>query len=186
MTRIVAVVGMPASGKGVLSEAAHRAGVPVHSMGDVVRVALVARGLEETPSNVGVTALGIREQHGETVVADRLLPEIQASAENHPLVLIEGVRQPEEMAVFGAAFGENLTIIAITAPNDARAARLLSRSRGEDGDDSDAASRDARELGWGLSELISMADWTIVNDSTLASFEADCEGWLTSQIDNSD
>ena len=184
MARIVAIVGMPAAGKGVLSEAAENAGIPVHSMGDVVRAALLARGLEENPENVAATAFGIPEELGETVVADRLLPKIQASAKSKPLVFIEGVRQPEEMAVFAAAFGENLKILAITAPDAARASRFLTRGRGEDGDDSAAASRDARELGWGLSELISSADWTIVNDSTLTSFEAACEDWLSAQLDS--
>ena len=57
--------GPPGSGKGVISKRAVARGMVVLSLGDVVRSEVAARGLEESPENVGKTALSMREKQGE-------------------------------------------------------------------------------------------------------------------------
>ena len=43
--RLVVVVGMPGSGKGVFSDVARGSGIPVYVMGDIVREETIRRGL---------------------------------------------------------------------------------------------------------------------------------------------
>ena len=176
MTRIVAVVGMPGSGKGVLSRIAIDAGIPVFAMGDIVRSALQQAGLEETPENVGATALSIRTRHGEAFVAERMLERLSDQAA--PLVIIEGVRQPEEMEVFRNAFGAEFSILAILSDETTRVERVIARGRGEDGDAEAFRAREARESAWGLPDLIAGADHSLHNDTDLATFESRCAAWL--------
>ena len=52
--------GPPGSGKGVVSRSAAARGMVVLSLGDVVRAEVAARGLDESPENVGSTALSMR------------------------------------------------------------------------------------------------------------------------------
>ena len=69
--------GPPGSGKGVVSTRAVARGMMVLSLGDVVRSEVAARGLEESPENVGRTALSMREEKGEDIVVVRLLDRIE-------------------------------------------------------------------------------------------------------------
>ena len=177
MGRIVAVVGMPGSGKGVLARIAADGDIPVFAMGDIVREALIQADIEETPTSVGKMALAIRREHGEAIVATRMLPRVQALSAA-PLILIEGVRQSAEMDIFHSAFGDDFSILAIRSPAEARGERIAERGRGEDGDAQDFTERDARESDWGLPELIATASITLDNDSDLSTFESRCRVWL--------
>ena len=69
------------------------------------------------------------------------------------------------------SLGEDIVILGISAPPSARYERLVRRGR-EDAprsiDEFDA--RDSREMGWGLAEVLALADVMIVNDSDLETF----------------
>lgn len=176
MGRVIAVVGMPGSGKGVFARIAAERGIPVFSMGDIVREALRLAGEAETPESVGATALAMREAEGEAIIAERMLERL--AGREDALLIIEGVRQPEEMEIFRAAFGAAFTTLAIRADAEARIGRIAERGRGEDGDASAFDARDARESAWGLPELVAAADASLANDSDLPTFEAVCAAWL--------
>ena len=88
--------GHPGSGKGVVSRSAAARGMVVLSLGDVVRAEVAARGLDESPENVGSTALSMREEYGEDIVVVRLLDKIHETLADAD-ILIDGMRQPEEM-----------------------------------------------------------------------------------------
>ena len=60
MARVFAVCGMPGSGKGEFATVLVEAGVPVVSMGDMVRAEVHRRGLEEAPHVFGEVAAELR------------------------------------------------------------------------------------------------------------------------------
>ena len=103
------------------------------SLGDVVRAEIADRGLPETPENVGQTALSMREEQGETIVVDRLMPSLSEAMESSD-VLVDGMRQTEELERLREHI-EDVTIVALTASAQARAGWLAERGRGEDGGD---------------------------------------------------
>lgn len=160
---VVASVGMPGSGKSLISAAAAEGGIPVHSMGDLIRAEVAAAGLEETPDNVGMVARMMREAHGPQVWSARLLAVVDEALGSHPWVLIEGMRSLDERAQFNSHWGGRFRVVALVAPTEVRWTRIAGRGRGEDGDRADFDRRDARESAWGLPRLIDEADWRLEN-----------------------
>ena len=89
--KIVAICGMPGSGKGEVSKLANQNGIPVLSMGDMIRAEAERRGLEETPGNIGLVVVSLRSQFGEQILAERLVPSVEAlSHTSAPIIIIEG------------------------------------------------------------------------------------------------
>jgi len=134
---------------------------------------MTSRGLPETPENVGLTALSMREEHGEEIVVERLIPDLTIALEESD-VLIDGMRQPEEMEHLKRHF-EDVTVVAMSASPDLRMEWLGERGRGEDGGVTEFAEREQREWGWGLEMLIEQAHATIHNDGSLEELESRTE-----------
>ncbi|WP_406656030.1 dephospho-CoA kinase [Methanolobus sp. ZRKC2] len=169
MTRILAFVGMPASGKSEASAVLHRKGIAVINMGDVIREEVVRRGLEPTDANTGGVGTDLREKEGRDAVACRCVPKIKDA--NSDFIGIDGVRSVPEVECFKKAFGEDFTLVSIDSPLEVRFARVMARGRSDDMQDIDALKvRDERELGWGMGEAMKVADIVITNNSTLEEF----------------
>ena len=108
MARVVAVCGMPGSSKGEFAAILSEAGVPIVSMGDMIRAEVAQRGLDEAPHVFGEVAAELRAEFGEDVLAVRLCDHVDALLSNHSMVLIEGLRgTAEEDAVFSARWGRH-------------------------------------------------------------------------------
>ena len=69
MGLVLAVCGMPASGKGEFATVLSNSGIPVCSMGDMIRSEVTAREIEESPRVFGEVAAELRAQHGDGVLA---------------------------------------------------------------------------------------------------------------------
>lgn len=178
MTRVVAVCGMPGSGKGEFAAHLEGTGVPVVSMGDMIRAEVRRRGLDEAPHVFGEVAAELRAEHGEDVLAVRLCDRVDELLLNHALVLIEGLRGTAEDAVFSARWNEDYRTVAIVANAELRFARIQQRGRSEDGDREAFETRNQRELGWGLDVLMDEADDVLSNEDDLQAFQSVCGDWL--------
>ncbi|MEM2145162.1 MAG: AAA family ATPase [Candidatus Jordarchaeaceae archaeon] len=162
--KIIAIVGMPGCGKTVAVNAAKERGVPVISMGDVVREEAKLRGLEETPENLGKISRGLREEEGSQVIASRTLSKIEK--EKSDIVLVEGIRSPDEIELFKKHYPD-FTLIAIHASPETRFKRLCERERSDDSVDIKTfQERDIREMNFGLGSAIALADYLIVNEGS--------------------
>ena len=180
MGRIITVCGMPASGKGVFAEALAARQIPVLSMGDMIRAEVNRLGLEESPGIFGETASELRSIHGEGVLASRLIPTADAVSATNPIVLIEGLRGVAELEIFRSHWQENLLVVAIKAAKENRYLRVQARGRAEDGNREDFEIRDAREIGWGLDNLINDADIIFDNDASPDMLQEIVTAWLES------
>ena len=69
MGKVVAVCGMPGSGKGEFAAVLEQQGVPVLSMGDMVRAEVKRQNLAESPGIFGEIAAQLRAEHGEDAVS---------------------------------------------------------------------------------------------------------------------
>ena len=161
--------GPPGSGKGVVARNASERGMSVLSLGDIVRAEMITKGLSETPENVGRTALSMREEHGEEIVVDRLIPSLMGALEESD-VLIDGMRQPEELDRLREHV-DDVTVVALSASPQSRLGWLEQRRRGEDGGGTEFAEREEREWGWGLEILMAQAHAIILNEDTLEELE---------------
>ena len=91
---VIAVSGLPAAGKGEFADILAQNGIPVRSMGDMVRAEVKMRGLKEEPHIFGEVATKLREEHGEDVLANRLVSSVDLLLKENRIVLIEGLRGP--------------------------------------------------------------------------------------------
>ena len=167
--RVLVLCGPPGSGKGVVARKASERGMRVLSLGDIVRAEMASKGLPETSENVGKTALSMREEHGEEIVVDRLIPSLISALEGSD-VLIDGMRQPEEMDRLREHV-TNVTVVAMSAAPQSRLEWLGARGRGEDGSGEEFAEREEREWGWGLEMLMEQAHAIILNEGSLEELE---------------
>lgn len=157
---------MPAAGKEEFQKAALDMGYAVVRMGDVVRDAARRRGLPVTDAAVGTMAGEERRLRGPSIWAERTIPRVRGER-----VLIDGVRSPVERDAFRKAFGRGLVVVAVVAAPQTRWERVRRRQRADDAKTwEEFQARDARELGWGLDEIVATADVTIDNEGTLPEF----------------
>jgi dephospho-CoA kinase len=165
--RIIAFVGMPASGKGEVAAVAKELGYPVVNMGDVIREEVHRLGLEPTDENLGSTGIRLRQEEGLSAIARRCVTKLRVSEGG--VAVVDGVRNIEEVHLFKREFGNDFLLINIESSTEDRLARIRARGRADDRlmDEERLRIRDERELGWGMGESIKNADLTIVNDGTV-------------------
>jgi len=176
---VVATVGLPGSGKGEAATVAEELGVPVVTMGDVIREACRERGLDPAIHH-GQVAKDLRAEHGPDAIAERSLPLIKAALENHETVLVDGVRSDVEVERFEAAF-EDFLLVSIDAPRDVRRERLASRDGSSSAETLE--ERDKRELGFGMGAAMDRADVHIENDDSLEAYRRRIRDILTERAE---
>ncbi len=168
--RVIGTVGLPGSGKGEAATVAEELGVPVVTMGDVIREACRARGLDPAEHH-GEIATALREENGPDAIAQESLPQIEDELETSEAVLVDGIRSGVEVERFEDAFGDDFVLVSIEAPFEVRAERLGERARDQtDENEEGLRQRDERELGFGLDRAMARTDAVIDNTDTLDSF----------------
>ena len=168
LKKVVGVVGMPGSGKSVADEVAREMGFSIVIMGDVIRDEVTKRGLAPTPENVGKVMVKIRREEGPAVVATRCISKIQNTLKRE--VIVEGLRSLDEIYEFRRNFS-NFKIIAIHVSPEIRFHRVFGRNRSDDSTDWNTfLTRDLREIEVGIGSAIALADYMIINESSLQSF----------------
>ncbi len=170
--KIIAFVGMPASGKSEAARIASRMGIPVINMGDVIRKEVLRHGLEPTDSNTGMVATDLRKCEGMDAVARHCISQIMETGSE--LVVVDGVRGFAEVECFRQEFGKGFILISIYTPIKVRFSRIQKRGRSDDMDSIDGLRRrDERELGWGMGEAIEASSIEIENNFSLETFRKD-------------
>jgi dephospho-CoA kinase len=168
---VIGFVGLPGSGKSEAAAVAETHGIPVVTMGDVIRAECRDRGLDPATEH-GRVAQALREENGPAAIADRSLPIIEGELEDSETVVVDGIRSDVEVDRFEDAFGEQFRLVCIEAPFETRKDRLDLRGR-DAGDDEGGESlehRDQRELDFGMGEAMEQADLTVDNTDSLEAF----------------
>jgi dephospho-CoA kinase len=179
--KIIAFVGMPASGKSEAARIAAEMGIPVIIMGDVIRREVLRRGLEPNDSNTGMVATELRKCEGMDAVAIRCVSQIRKTGSE--LVVVDGVRGIAEVECFRREFGEGFVLISIYAPIEIRFSRVQKRGRSDDMNSIEGLRRrDERELGWGMGEAIEASNVEIENNFTLETFKKDVVDVLSNYL----
>lgn len=168
--KVIGTVGLPGSGKGEAASVAREMGVPVVTMGDVIRSECRERGLEPAEHH-GEIATALREEEGPAAIAERSLPLIEVELESSEVVLVDGLRSEHELDRFRERFGEEFVLVSVEAPFDLRAERLSDRDRDDSDVDREALrQREERELGFGMGEVMDRADVVVDNTDSLERF----------------
>ncbi len=161
--KILAIVGLPGSGKTTAIEAISDLGIVV-TMGNVVRNEAKRRNIESSGSNLGKIAEELRKNDGPGIIAKKCVDLIMKKKDN--IIFIDGIRSLAEVSIFRKFW--KFPIIAIIVDEKKRLRRLFKRSRSDDPKDlEELKERDNRELKFGLDEVIEEADYKINNNSTV-------------------
>ncbi|RLI86541.1 MAG: hypothetical protein DRP01_04000 [Archaeoglobales archaeon] len=176
--RVIALVGLPLSGKTTASRVAESMGIPVVCMGDVVREEAKRRNLPMSDEVLGKIANELREREGMDAIARRCISIIRERGREVGVVVVDGVRGIDEVRAFKRVF-EDFILIAIDSPVELRLRRALKRGRSDDVKSLDELrERDRRELSWNLSKALEIADFTVENSSSLEEFREKVRGLL--------
>jgi dephospho-CoA kinase len=168
--KIIAFTGMPFSGKSKAVNIAKDMNIPVIRMGDLVWEEVKSQGLEINDKNVGMVANEMRKQKGNNIWAKRTVEKIRSITPSEYLV-IDGIRNIEEIEVFKKEIGEEFIVIAVEVSDNLRYSRAMSRRREDDSMNIEMIiERDKREISWGLNAVIASADIVISNEGTIEEF----------------
>ena len=168
--KIIAITGMPGSGKKTIREELEKKGFPVFVMRHIVEDELREKGIEPTNESLREYATELRKKFGYTVVAERSLEKIKKM--NTPVVILDGIRGDMEVELFRKQNDIEFVLIAVVASAEIRFARL--KERGLDWDmktKEEFDYRDKKELSWGLGKAIEMADHKIDNEGSIEEFK---------------
>src|SRR6476619_1214857 len=164
---IVGLTGMPGAGKSTLAKLLFKKGMPVVIMGDAVREAAKRANLEMTDANLGNLMIRLRKEKGSGDIVYLVLDRIRSiivSSPNVNAIIVDGIRNIEEMKVLGSLGAVKL--LAIHGSSLVRFKHVKARARSDAPDkEDDFSERDRRELTVGISEAIALADESVSNNT---------------------
>ncbi len=161
--KVLAICGLPGSGKTTAIEAIEDLGIIV-TMGDVVRDEVKERNLEPSGNNIGKIALELREKCGPAIIAEKCVELIKKK--NEEIIFVDGVRSLSEVSIFRKYW--KFPIIAIVVDEEKRFKHLFERNRSDDPKSlEDLKERDRREIEFGLDKVLQNADYKIKNNSSI-------------------
>jgi dephospho-CoA kinase len=166
MRKIIAVVGMPGSGKSLFSHYLHSQGLPVIRFGAVVTAEVERRGLPLNPENERLVREELRATQGMDAVARLSLQRIRKTLEQHEFLVIDGLYSFSEYKLLRREFEEGLCVVAVASQRALRYNRLANRPE-RPLTPAEALRRDFQEIETlEKGGPIAIADITVVNDGT--------------------
>jgi len=141
---IIVVVGLIGAGKSETSGYIESLGIPMFRTGDVIRKAVLDRGMELTPKNSEMMARKLREEHGMDYPARKTGERIEKSKAG--LICVEGPRDMAEISYL-STLGE-VRLLVVTAPIDVRYERSRSRKAANELEPKSRDPKDFEEFKW--------------------------------------
>jgi dephospho-CoA kinase len=166
---LLALVGMPGSGKSVAANFFQSKGVPTLRFGDQTDIGLKEAGLPVTEKNERAYREQIRKELGMAAMAIKIEPRINEALKNSAAVVLDGLYSWEEYVYLKGKFPQ-IQLLCIFAPASIRYGRLSTRTVRpltlQEAQDRDVAEIEHLNKGG----PIAMADYIVVNDGDEASF----------------
>ena len=165
-SHLIALVGMPGSGKTICSEYFVSRGYKKIYFGGIVLDEVRRRGLEINEVNERKIREDLRAKGGMGVMAQKSLPAITKTlSESGPGVVIEDLYSFAEYEILRNKFDNQLLLIAIAANRQLRYQRLRKRST-RPLDAKTAFARDVSQIKkLNIGGSMAIADYTILNNS---------------------
>jgi dephospho-CoA kinase len=184
---IAAIVGMTGSGKSTVSDMFAKNGFGFIRLGQITLDIIKERGLPPTEENERPIREGLRKKHGMAAYATLNFPKIDALREKGNVVM-DGLYSWEEFIEFSKRYGDDFVTIAVYSSPKTRYARLSARKFDKGRDElmrfrpnSEPFARDQAEIE-NISKAgpIVMADYTLINEGTIAELESSVRMLLSS------
>jgi dephospho-CoA kinase len=163
---IIAIVGMPGSGKSRLAEHIESRGFPTVRFGQIIIDELRRRGLDVNPESERVVREQIRAAEGMDVCASRSIPAIRAALDAGSTVIVDGLYSWAEYKTLKRAFGPQVLLVHVFAPRSVRYQRLKTREvrplTEQEAEERDVLEIERIEKGG----PIALADYVLLNEGT--------------------
>lgn len=175
--KIVALVGMPGSGKTEAGLVFEKHGFHKERFGQAVLDEVLARGMQVNEANERKIREDLRAEFGMDVMAKKLVKRIEKLSSS-TFILADGLYSWEEYIYLKQAYQKDIYVVAIHASPEVRYARLTSEQRKYDPEKDkkavyrsytleQAKSRDHSQIeNLHQGGPIAMADYHIVNEGT--------------------
>ncbi len=169
---IIGLTGSLAAGKEVVSEFLMGKGFAYVSLSGELRELAKSYNIEITRENLQNLGNKLREENGSTFLAQLAVNRIKSN--NHKNTIIDSIRNPAEIDYLRVNLN-NFYLISVDAPREVRFKRLVNRGRESDPKEWDGFVRvddrdkgiGEKESGQGVAKCMAMADFTLINDSTI-------------------
>jgi dephospho-CoA kinase len=172
--KVVSIVGMTGAGKSEVSRIFEQKGFTRIRFGDLTDEEMEKRGLELNEENERLVREWLRKEHGSAAYARLNQPKIEQALKTSDVV-IDGLYSWGEYIYLKERYGENLYLVAVWSSPRTRYARLASRSSrrltAEESISRDRAEIENTQKGG----PIAMADFTIINESSLENLRREAE-----------
>jgi len=176
--KIVAIVGMAGAGKSEVARLFIRHGFTRIRFGDVTDEEVRRQELELNEANERSVREHLRKEHGMAAYAKLNLPRIDAAIKNSNVV-IDGLYSWEEYLFLKDHYEDVIHIVAVWTSPRMRYERLMNRSERKLTIE-EAISRDREEIeDIDKGGPIAMAEFTIINDSSLEELEQTVDRVIT-------
>ncbi|HOJ51869.1 MAG TPA: AAA family ATPase [Syntrophales bacterium] len=159
--KIFVIVGMPASGKNIAREYAESQGIPYVATGDIVRAEAERRGISTQAESMAQLSDELRGRDGLGVTRRAIDYALTMKSD---VVFLEGMRSWPEIEMIRER--ANCVVVAFVAPRALRRERIAIRGRADDAPELFDV-RDLREISYGAAVPIALADYYVLNDSSL-------------------
>ena len=176
--KVVSIVGMAGAGKSETASLFEENGFIRVRFGDITDEEVGKRGLTLNEENERQIRELLRKEHGMAAYALLNLSRIDL-ARKQSAVVIDGLYSWEEYTFLKTHYGEDFYVIAVWASPKTRHARLTDRlERGLTLEE--AAKRDRAEVeNLNKGGPIAMADFTIINESSLQELKKEVKGVIS-------
>jgi len=176
--KIIAIVGMPGSGKSLVSSYLRDKGFPTIRFGEIIVGEVEKRGWEVNPHNEQTVREDLRRRLGMDACVRLSLETIRGYVARQQVLIIDGLYSFSEYKTLSREFADKLIIIAVFTPKELRYRRLASREerplRREEAIERDFMEIERIEKGG----PIAMADFTLINDGTREQMIGEVENLL--------
>jgi dephospho-CoA kinase len=172
--KVVSVVGMTGAGKSEVARVFEQNGFTRIRFGDLTDEEMKRRGLKPSEASERQVRERLRREHGAAAYAELNLPRIEQALKGSDVV-VDGLYSWEEYTCLKSCYGEDLYLVAVWSSPKTRYARLANRSSRRLTPE-EAASRDRAEIeNIAKGGPIAMADFTVVNESSLEELKKETE-----------
>ncbi|MCX8009098.1 MAG: AAA family ATPase [Patescibacteria group bacterium] len=179
--KIIAIVGMPGSGKTFAADFFRSKGIPVLRFGDATDEGLKELGLERNEKNERFVREKLRREFGMPAMAIKIEPRIEEAMKTAQVIILDGLYSWEEYVYLKDKFS-HLFLLCIYAEPPIRYERLQRRPV-RPLTIEEARSRDIAEIeGLNKGGPIAIADYLIKNDKDEEEYARQLEYFYTKYV----
>lgn len=203
--RFVGVTGLPGAGKGafvdLLRQLLAERGVATryYSLSDELRAEARRRNLPVERPILRSIANELRLEEGAGVLSKLVTRKIRKelhdlSAHTALVVIVDAIRNPEEVHVLRRALAPGFTLVGVEAPLEILVNRIASRARFDEPDEFVQQKEAARKMilgesgrdepahGHNITQCVAEADWRVDNSGTLRDLAVETRHFIESVI----